>query len=141
VENSRVIHRFILRAIVKNNMKEEKKTVVLGASPNPERYSNLAVSRLRQRGHPVIAIGVKEGKIDDVDIQTKFPEERDVDTITMYLNPMRQKQYYDYILSLKPKRIIFNPGAENPELEELAQKNNIEPIEACTLVMLSTGQY
>src|SRR5215467_3135543 len=106
---------------------EEKKTIVLGASSNPERYSNLAVKRLRKHGHPVVAVGLKEEKIDDVNIQTKLPEEKDVDTITMYLNPMRQKQYYDSILALKPKRIIFNPGAENPELEALAQDNDIEP--------------
>ena len=122
-------------------MNADKKTLVLGASPNSDRYSNLAVRRLRNHGHPVIAVGVKDGTINDVEIQKGMPEEKDVDTITMYLNPMRQKQYYDYILSLKPKRIIFNPGAENSELEKLATENNIEPIEACTLVMLSTGQY
>lgn len=122
-------------------MSELKKTLVIGASPNPDRYSNLAVKRLRMRGHPVVAVGVKEGSIADVDIQKGQPAENEIDTVTMYLNPLRQKEYYDYILALKPKRIIFNPGAENSELEELANKNNIEPIEACTLVMLSTGQY
>ena len=122
-------------------MSDIKKTLVLGASPSSDRYSNLAVKRLRLHGHPVVAVGVKEGSIADVEIQKGQPAENEIDTITMYLNPMRQKQYYDYILGLKPKRIIFNPGAENSELEELANKNNIEPIEACTLVMLSTGQY
>ena len=122
-------------------MSEIKKTLVLGASPNPDRYSNLAVKRLRMRGHPVVAVGVKEGSIADVEIQKGQPAENEIDTVTMYLNPLRQKEYYDYIINLKPKRIIFNPGAENSELEELANKNNIEPIEACTLVMLSTGQY
>jgi hypothetical protein len=116
-------------------------TVVLGASPNPERYSNLAVKQLRQHGHSVVAIGVKEGKIGDVDIIREHPLLQDVETVTLYLNPQRQTEYYNYILSLKPKRIIFNPGTENDELESLASANNIEPIEACTLVMLSTGQY
>lgn len=116
-------------------------TVVLGASPNTERYSNLAVKQLRQHGHSVVAIGVKEGKIGDVDIIREHPPLQDVETVTLYLNPQRQPEYYNYILSLKPKRIIFNPGTENDELESLASANNIEPIEACTLVMLSTGQY
>ncbi len=116
-------------------------TVVLGASPNTERYSNLAVKQLRQHGHSVVAIGVKEGKIGDVDIIREHPPLQDVETVTLYLNPQRQPEYYNYILSLKPKRIIFNPGTENDELESLASANNIESIEACTLVMLSTGQY
>ncbi|MFI5134826.1 MAG: CoA-binding protein [Chitinophagales bacterium] len=122
-------------------MNEQRKTLVLGASPNPERYSYLAVQKLRRYGHSVIAVGGKEGKIADIEIRKDFPDEKEIDTITMYLNPMRQQQYYDQIILAKPKRIIFNPGAENPELEELALKNNIETIEACTLVMLSTGQY
>ncbi|MBS1656517.1 MAG: CoA-binding protein [Chitinophagales bacterium] len=116
-------------------------TVVLGASPNTERYSNLAVKQLRQHGHSVVAIGVKEGKIGDVDIIREHPPLQDVETVTLYLNPQRQPEYYNYILSLKPKRIIFNPGTENDELESLASANSIESIEACTLVMLSTGQY
>ncbi len=118
-----------------------KKTVVLGASSNPARYSFLAVNRLAAHGHSVTAIGKKEGKINDVEITKDQPAEQNVDTITLYLNANNQKQYYDYILSLHPNRIIFNPGAENDELAKLAVKNNIEPIEACTLVLLSTGQY
>jgi predicted CoA-binding protein len=118
-----------------------KKTVVLGASPNPARYSYLAVNRLKAHGHDVIAIGNRNGKIHQVDVIKGQPPENNVDTITLYLNANNQKQYYDYILSLHPKRIIFNPGAENQELTKLAKKNNIEPIEACTLVLLSTGQY
>lgn len=118
-----------------------KKTVVLGASDNPERYSFLAVEKLRRYGHPVVAIGKKAGKVADTDIVTERPDEKDVDTVTLYLNPVLQKQYYDYILSLKPQRIIFNPGAENPELEKLASENGIRPMEACTLVLLGTGQY
>ena len=118
-----------------------KKTVVLGASPNPSRYSYLAVNRLLAHGHSIIAIGRRKGKINNADIITETPEIDNVDTITLYLNPQNQKQYYDYILSLHPKRIIFNPGAENDELATLAVKNNIQPMEACTLVLLSTNQY
>ena len=118
-----------------------KKTVVLGASPNSSRYSYLAVNRLLAHGHSVVPIGRRKGKINDVDIITGTPEIDNVDTVTLYLNPQNQKQYYDYILSLHPKRIIFNPGAENEELTTLAVQNNIHPMEACTLVLLSTNQY
>jgi predicted CoA-binding protein len=118
-----------------------KKTLVIGASDNPQRYSYLAMNRLRGKGHPVVAIGRKMVRVGDVDIETTPKDFPEVDTVTLYLNPSSQKEYYDYILSLHPRRIIFNPGAENPELEELAQANGIEPVEACTLVLLSTGQY
>jgi predicted CoA-binding protein len=118
-----------------------KKTVVLGASENPSRYSYLAVQRLRRYDHPVVAIGRRTGKIGDEAIITEHPEMNDVDTVTLYLNPQNQKPYYDYILSLKPKRIIFNPGTENDELAEMATQQGIQPMEACTLVLLSTGQY
>ena len=122
-------------------MNEKKKTLVLGASDNPSRYSFLAVHRLRNQGHPVVAIGKKNGVVSDVTIEKEKKDIDNVDTITLYLNPMHQKQYYDYIISLKPKRIIFNPGAENDELADLAEKNGIKPVEACTLVLLSTNQY
>jgi predicted CoA-binding protein len=118
-----------------------KKTVVLGASENPERYSYLAVNRLRKYGHPVVAIGNKTGMIGDTAIADEPGQEQDVDTVTVYLNPARQAAYSDYILSLKPKRVIFNPGTENDELEDLLKANGIQPVEACTLVLLSTGQY
>jgi len=120
---------------------ESKKTLVIGASDNPQRYSYLAVNRLRGKGHPVVAIGRKRVRLGDVDIETEKVDFPGVDTVTLYLNPGIQKEYYDYILSLHPKRIIFNPGAENPELEKLAQAHGIEPLEACTLVLLSTGQF
>ena len=122
-------------------MSEKKKTLVLGASDNPSRYSFLAVHRLRSHGHPVVAIGKKNGVVNDVTIEKEKKSFENVDTITLYLNPMHQKQYYDYIVSLKPKRIIFNPGAENDELADLAVKNGIVPLEACTLLLLSTHQY
>ncbi|WP_431211931.1 CoA-binding protein [Puia sp. P3] len=118
-----------------------KKTLVLGASDNPTRYSNLAMKRLHSHGHPVIAIGRKRVKDGDIAIETEKIDYSDIDTVTLYLNPTHQKEYYDYILSLHPKRIIFNPGAENPELEQLAEANGIQPLEACTLVLLSTGQF
>ncbi|HEV3414433.1 MAG TPA: CoA-binding protein [Puia sp.] len=118
-----------------------KKTIVLGASANPERYSNMAVRRLRNAGHPVSAIGRNPATVGDVEVITDREAVTDVDTVTLYLNPTNQKEYYDYILSLHPRRIIFNPGAENPELEALASAHGIEPVEACTLVLLSTGQY
>lgn len=118
-----------------------KKTLVLGASDNPARYSNLAMKRLQSHGHPVVAIGRKRVAAGGVPIETDRKEYTDIDTVTLYLNPTHQKEYYDYILSLHPKRIIFNPGAENPELEQLAQANGIQPLEACTLVLLSTGQF
>jgi Predicted CoA-binding protein len=119
-----------------------KKTIVLGASPNPERYSYLAVEKLRNHQHPVVAIGKRTGLIKDVEIIKELPVlMNDVDTITLYLNANNQKEYYDYILQTRPKRIIFNPGAENDELFSLAKANGIEPVEACTLVLLSTNQF
>lgn len=118
-----------------------KKTLVIGASENPQRYSYLAVNRLRQKGHPVVAIGRKQGVLGDVPIETEKKSQEGIDTVTLYLNPAHQREYYDYIVSLNPKRIIFNPGAENEELATLAKQHGIRPVEACTLVLLSTGQY
>jgi predicted CoA-binding protein len=118
-----------------------KKTLVLGASDNPQRYSYLAMNRLHSSGHPVTAIGRKRVKVGDIDIETEKQVIPDIDTVTLYLSAPLQKQYYDYILGLHPRRIIFNPGTENPELEQLAHAHGIEPVEACTLVLLSTGQY
>ncbi|HRD58179.1 MAG TPA: CoA-binding protein [Ferruginibacter sp.] len=118
-----------------------KKTLVLGASENPARYSYLAINKLKQYGHPVIAIGKKAGKVNGISIQTGQPELQNIDTVTLYINPATQQNYYNYILSLKPARIIFNPGTENASLEELAEKSGIKTIEACTLVMLATNQY
>lgn len=118
-----------------------KKTLVLGASSNPSRYSYLALNRLLNAGHTVEAIGKKEETVAGVHIQKEPQPLTDINTVTLYLNPLNQKPYYDYILSLHPKRIIFNPGAENTELEELAQQHNIATMEACTLVLLATGQY
>jgi uncharacterized protein len=120
---------------------DKKKTLVLGASDNPSRYSFLAVHKLRKYEHPVVAIGRKNTNVADVLIEKDKKPFTGINTVTLYLNPLHQQEYYNYILSLKPERIIFNPGSENEELAELAKKNNIRVMEACTLVLLSTGQY
>lgn len=120
---------------------EKKKTLVLGASDNPSRYSYLAVQRLRGHGYPVVAIGRKNTRVADVNIGTQKEMFDNINTVTLYLNPQHQQEYYDYILSLKPERIIFNPGAENDELADKAKAHGIKPVEACTLVLLSTNQY
>lgn len=122
-------------------MATKKKTLVLGASDNPARYSFLAINRLLANDHPVVAIGRKPAKVQGVTIDDSQIPYDNIDTVTLYLNPTRQKAYYDYIISLHPKRIIFNPGAENEELASLAREKGIQPMEACTLVLLSTGQY
>jgi predicted CoA-binding protein len=122
-------------------MTGKKKTVVLGASGNPARYSYLAINRLRAYDHPVVAVGKRVARVADVPISTDHSPEQDVDTVTLYLNPKNQVEYYDYILNLHPKRIIFNPGTENEELMRKARENNIQPVIGCTLVMLTTGQF
>lgn len=119
----------------------KKKTFVLGATTNPERYAFKAVKNLLANGHEVIAYGIKEGQIDGHQITTKLDQYRDIDTVTLYIGPARQPEYYDYILSLSPKRVIFNPGTENDEFIELCKSKNIEAEVACTLVLLSIGQY
>ena len=121
--------------------KEVKKTLVLGASNNPSRYSYLAINRLVNYGHPVVAIGRRKVTVNNIAVETEKKEFEDVDTVTVYMNAKNQKEFYDYILSLKPKRIIFNPGTENEELYSLARQKGIQIMEACTLVMLGTGQY
>ena len=118
-----------------------KKTLILGASTNPSRYANLAAHRLVAHGHPIVNVGIKQGEVAGVPIEKPEQIHSDLDTITLYLGPQNQPEYYDYIIKSKPKRLIFNPGTENPELEELAEANGIETTEACTLVLLSTGQY
>jgi len=122
-------------------MSNSKKTLIIGASEKPERYANKAFHSLKNHQHEVVMIGNKEGVIDGVSIQKGNPLFNNIDTITLYLNPKNQEAYYDYILSLKPKRIIFNPGTENVELQEIAKKQGIEIQEACTLVLLSINQY
>ena len=118
-----------------------KKTLVLGASDNPVRYSFRAVNMLRQHGHAVVPVGIRDGQVAGLSIHTDRPTETDIDTVTLYVGPRNQPEWYDYILGLKPRRILFNPGSENPELEALARQQGIETEEACTLVLLSIGQY
>lgn len=122
-------------------MSATKKTLVLGASSNPARYSFLALNKLRGHGHSVEAIGRKDAQVNDVKIHVDKPAFKDIDTVTLYLSPTHQREYYDYILALNPRRVIFNPGAENKELADLVIAHGIKAQEACTLVLLSTGQY
>lgn len=119
----------------------KKKTIVIGASENPERYGYKATIALQHHNHEVIPIGIKEGVINGLTIIKGKPAITEVDTVTLYVGPKNQPEWHDYILSLKPKRVIFNPGTESPEFQELLEKNNIEATEACTLVMLSIGNY
>jgi predicted CoA-binding protein len=115
--------------------------LVIGASLKPHRYSNMAINRLRSYGHSVKAIGLREGFVQDVFIEKGHPDFTNIDTVTLYINPRRQPEYFDYITSLGPRRVIFNPGTENSDLEHHLQAKGIEAIRACTLVMLSAGQY
>lgn len=116
-------------------------TVVLGASPNPERFSYKAVISLKRHKHEVVAIGKREGFIDDIPIITGQPPIENVHTVTMYLAPYHQGEIFDYVLSLRPRRVIFNPGTESPELREWLESYNIEIVHDCTLLMLAGGRY
>lgn len=120
---------------------KNKKTLVLGASTKPERYAFKAISMLTEKGHSVLAIGQNAGEVAGVKIKTKAIPLSNIDTITLYLNPARQRDYYNYIVEAKPKRVIFNPGTENPELIQLLELNNIKSEVACTLVLLTTNRY
>ena len=115
--------------------------MVLGASTNPARYSYAAIRRLKEQGFEVVPVSNKTGDVEGISILNGRPEIEGVHTITLYMNPKRQEDYYDYILSLRPKRIIFNPGTENVELMNKAKEAGIEPVIGCNLVMLATGQY
>lgn len=118
-----------------------KRTLIIGASTNPSRYAFIAAQNLMAYNHPILLVGRKKGIVLGEEIQTEKVHWPDVDTVTLYINPRHQPEYYDYIVSLKPKRVIFNPGTENPEFKSILDNINIIPIEACTLVMLSIGQY
>ena len=122
--------------------KNHLKTLILGATTNTERYAYLAAERLKNNGIPFYPVGIKSGKVFDIEIvnNKEIPDE-EIHTITLYIGPKNQVEWYDYILNVNPKRIIFNPGTENAELENLANKNGIETIEACTLVMLAADTY
>lgn len=120
---------------------QKTKTLVMGASPNPDRYSNAAVRELTKNHHQVVAFGRRTGKVGSVKISTELIDYEDIDTVTLYLNPENQKVFYDYIISLKPRRVIFNPGTENAEFITMLRENGIYPEIACTLVLLSLSSY
>lgn len=122
-------------------MKNNKKTLVIGASEKPDRYSNIAIRKLRNNNICVEAIALRDGKVSDVVFKTGLPELNNIHTVTLYIGPSRQVFYYRYIIDLKPKRIIFNPGTENAELKLLAVENGIDVVENCTLVMLDSGRF
>lgn len=117
------------------------KTLVLGASLNEERYSNFVIKRLVAKEIEVLALGLKKGVVSGISIDTKPVLYKNIDTVTLYLNSNRQKEYYGYIISLNPRRVIFNPGTENSDFRALLEKNNIATENSCTLVLLSTNQY
>lgn len=118
-----------------------KKTLLLGASTKPDRYAFKAITMLVEKGHSVLAIGQNTGEVAGIKIYTKAIPLKNIDTVTLYLNPLRQKEYYNYIVEAKPKRVIFNPGTENPEFYQLLQLNKIKVEVACTLVLLTTNQF
>jgi predicted CoA-binding protein len=120
---------------------KNKHTLVIGASENPDRYSFKAINMLRNHQHDVKAFGIKKGQVADVTFDTTFPTNSEFDTITLYINPQIQSEYQEAILALKPKRVIFNPGTENDSFQKTLEQNGIEALEACTLVLLQTGQY
>lgn len=125
---------------------ESKKTLILGATPNPTRYAYLAAERLTNRKHEIVPVGIKQGEVfgRNIEVQTETNDltiHTDIDTITMYVGLRNQPEWYNYILETNPKRIIFNPGTENPELMQMAREAGIEVEVACTLVMLNSGQY
>ncbi len=123
--------------------KTNKKTVIVGATTNPSRYAFMAAEKLLENHYEIVPIGVKSGEVFGEPILNigSRPLIGDVDTITLYIGPQHQPEHYEYLLSLKPKRVIFNPGTENVEFEKKVEESGAEALEACTLVMLSTGQY
>lgn len=129
-------HPFLYFCLMKN-----KKTLVLGASAKPTKYSYLAIEKLVDKGNSVLAIGQNSGEVAGIKIQTKAIPLKNIDTVTLYLNPANQREYYNYIVETKPKRVIFNPGTENPEFYQLLKLNDIKVEVSCTLVLLSTNQY
>lgn len=118
-----------------------KKTLVIGASENPERYSNKAIRALLSHQHHVVALGLKKGAIEEVTFHTQKEQFENIDTVTLYIGPQNQPEYYSYIIGLHPRRVIFNPGTENPEFIAQLEAAGIYPEIACTLVLLATGQY
>lgn len=118
-----------------------KSTLVLGASLKESRYSNICVKTLVSGNFPVTALGIHEGMIDQVSVQTGFPDLVNIHTVTLYLGPENQKSWYKYILDLNPERVVFNPGTENPEFENLLTSAGIEVTEDCTIMMVQGGRF
>ena len=122
-------------------MQQPKKTLVVGASEKPQRYANKAIHKLLNYGYEVVPLAPRPGPVAGVPFVTGYPELKDIHTITLYIGPARQTSFYEYLLSLKPKRIIFNPGTENDIFMQKAQEQGVETIQDCTLIMLDTGMY
>ncbi len=118
-----------------------KKTLIIGATTNPARYANSAAQRLKRQGHDIVQLGLRSGEVAGEPINTQQEAYEGIDTVTLYIGPRHQPDYYGYVVSLEPRRVIFNPGTENADFEALLTENGIEAVKACTLVMLSTGQY
>ncbi len=118
-----------------------KKTLVIGASENPDRYSYKAIKALVSHQHEVVAIGLRAGEVAGISFDSEKKSFEGIDTVTLYVGPQNQPEYYSYIIGLKPKRVIFNPGTENPEFIGQLETVGIYPEIACTLVLLATGQY
>ena len=118
-----------------------KKTLVIGASTNPSRYSHMAIHRLVAKGYDVVALGLREGTVADISIHTEKEHFPDIDTVTLYIGPKHQPSFYDYLVRLKPRRVIFNPGTENQNFYSILRQENILVEVACTLVLLGTNQY
>ncbi len=122
-------------------MQQPKKTLVVGASEKPQRYANKAIRKLLNYGYEVVPLAPRPGQVAGVSFVTGFPEVKGIHTITLYIGPARQTAFYDYLLSLKPQRIIFNPGTENQAFLQKAQEQGVETVQDCTLVMLETGMF
>ncbi|MDD2286706.1 MAG: CoA-binding protein [Paludibacter sp.] len=119
----------------------KKKTLIIGANSNPERYAYKAAQKLLAHGHQIELLGLRSDVIFNQTIDTERKDYQDIDTVTLYIGPKNQPSYYDYVVSLNPRRVVFNPGTENPEFEILLKKNGIAYEQACTLVLLGTNQY
>jgi uncharacterized protein len=124
-----------------NDHMSDKTTLVLGASPKPERFSYIAIKKLVASAVPVVAVGLREGEISGVRIQKQFPDVFDIHTVSLYIGPRNQSAYYEYIIKMNPKRVIFNPGTENAEFENTLRARGIQVVRGCTLIMLDKGTY
>lgn len=122
-------------------MPQNKRTLVIGATPNTSRVAYTAVHMLKEYNHDIVLYGIKKGEVAGHPILNDFPAKEEIDTVTLYISAKWQAPYYQKLVELNPKRIIFNPGTENSELQQLAEEHGIECVNACTLVMLRTGHY